>query len=139
MSIEQRNIAHGFDGDQLESVLFTDGTGQPLPGVILIPSVMGITDLEIGWARNLAGRGYNTLVVDMFGKQFGGAARDVMFGEMGRVGKDRANLRDRLLSVLEIARGQAEVDSTRIAVMGFCFGGKCALDLARTAEAIAGA
>jgi len=138
MSVEQRNIAHGFDGDQLESVLFTDGTGQPLPGVILIPSVMGITDLEIGWARNLAGRGYNTLVVDMFGKQFRGAARDVMFGEMGRVGKDRANLRDRLLSVLEIARGQAEVDSTRIAVMGFCFGGKCALDLARTGEDIAG-
>ena len=138
MGIEQRSIGHGFDGDQLESVLFTDGTGQALPGVILIPSVMGITDLEIGWARDLAGNGYNTLIVDMFGKQFRGAARDVMFGEMGRVGKDRANLRDRLLSVLKVARDQPEVDSTRIAVMGFCFGGKCALDLARTGEDIAG-
>jgi dienelactone hydrolase len=30
------------------------------------------------------------------------------------------------------------VDSTRIAAMGFCFGGKCVLDLARTGEDIAG-
>jgi dienelactone hydrolase len=137
-SIEQRNIAHEFDGDQLESMLVTDGSGQALPGVILIPSVMGVTDLEIGWARDLVGRGYNVLVVDMFGKQFRGAARDVMFGEMNRVGADRANLRDRLLAVLQLARAQSEIDDTRIAAIGFCFGGKCVLDLARTGEDIAG-
>jgi dienelactone hydrolase len=137
-SIEQRNIAHQFGGDQLESVLVTDGSGQALPGIILIPSVMGVTDLEIGWARDLVGRGYNVLVVDMFGKQFRGGARDVMFGEMNRIGADRANLRDRLLSVLELARSQSEIDDRRIAAMGFCFGGKCVLDLARTGEDIAG-
>ena len=137
-SIEQRNIAHGYRNEELESVLVTDGSGQALPGVIIIPSVMGITDLEIGWARDLVGHGYNAFVADIFGKQFRGAARDVMFGEMNRIGGDRADLRGRLLSVLDVARGQSEVDSTRVAVMGFCFGGKCALDLARTGEDIAG-
>jgi dienelactone hydrolase len=137
-SIEQHNIVHEFDGEELESVFVTDGTGQALPGVIIIPSVMGITDLEIGWARDLAERGYNAFIADIFGKQFRGAARDVMFGEMNRVGGDRAALRDRLLSMLEVARSQPEVDSRRTAVMGFCFGGKCALDLARTGEDIAG-
>jgi len=136
--IEQRNIAHGFNGEELESVLVSDGSGQALPGVIIIPSVMGITDLEIGWARDLVGHGYNAFIADVFGKQFRGAARDVMFGEMNRIGGDRAALRDRLLSMLQVARGQPELDASRIAVMGFCFGGKCALDLARTGEDIAG-
>jgi dienelactone hydrolase len=137
-SIEQRNIAHGFNGEELESVLVTDGSGQALPSVIIIPTVMGVTDLEIGFARDLVGHGYNALVADIFGKQFRGAPRDTMFGEMNRLGSDRASLRERLLSVLEVACGQSEVDSGRIAAMGFCFGGKCALDLARSGADIAG-
>jgi dienelactone hydrolase len=137
-SIDQNNIPHEFAGEALESVLVTDGSGRALPGVIIIPTVMGVTDLEIGFARDLVGRGFNALVADIFGKKFRGAERDVMFGEMNRLGSDRAALRDRLLSILELARGQSEVDSGRIAVMGFCFGGKCALDLARSGADIAG-
>ncbi len=137
-SIDQNNIPHEFNGEELESVLVTDGSGQALPGVIIIPTVMGVTDLEIGFARDLVGRGYNALVADIFGKKFRGAERDTMFGEMNRLGGDRAALRDRLLSILELARGQQEIDSGRIAAMGFCFGGKCALDLARSGADIAG-
>jgi dienelactone hydrolase len=120
-------------------VLVTDGSGQALPGVILIPTVMGVTDLEIGFARDLVGHGYNAMVADLFGKKFRGAARGVMFGEMGRLGGDRPALRDRLLSVLELARSSSEIDPGRIAVIGFCFGGKCALDLARSGADFAGA
>jgi dienelactone hydrolase len=137
-SIEQRNVAHEFNGESLESVLVTDGSGKALPGVIIIPTVMGVTDLEIGYARDLVGRGYNALVADIFGKKFRGAPRDTMFGEMNRLGSDRASLRDRLLSILDLMRAQSEVDSGKIAAMGFCFGGKCALDLARTGADIAG-
>ena len=137
-SIDQNNIAHTFNGEELESVLVTDGSGQALPSVILIPTVMGVTDLEIGFTRDLVGRGYNALVADIFGKKFRGADRDTMFGEMNRLGSDRESLRDRLLSILELARAQQEVDSGRIAAIGFCFGGKCVLDLARSGADIAG-
>ncbi len=137
-SIDQNNIAHEFNGEELESVLVTDGSGQALPSVIIIPTVMGVTDLEMGFARDLVGHGYNALVADLFGKKFRGAPRDTMFGEMNRLGSDRASLRERLLSMLDVAKGQNEIDNGRIAVMGFCFGGKCALDLARTGADIAG-
>ena len=137
-SIEQRNIAHEFNGEELESVLVADGTGQALPTIILIPTVMGVTDLEIGWGHDLAGRGYTALVADIFGRKFRGADRDTMFGEMNRLGSDRASLRDRLLSVLEVARAQPEVASGKVAAIGFCFGGKCVLDLARSGADIAG-
>ena len=137
-SIDQNNIGHEFNGESLESVLVTDGSGQALPGIIIIPTVMGVTDLEIGFARDLVGHGYNALVADIFGKKFRGAERDTMFGEMNRLGSDRASLRDRLLSILELARSQQEIDSARVAAIGFCFGGKCVLDLARSGADLAG-
>ncbi len=137
-SIEQRNIAHQFNGEALESVLVADGSDLARATVILIPTVMGVTDLEIGFARDLVGHGYNALVADIFGKAFRGAPRDTMFGEMNRLGGDRAALRLRLLSVLEVARSQSEIDEAKIAVIGFCFGGKCALDVARSGADVAG-
>ncbi|HCO58992.1 MAG TPA: carboxymethylenebutenolidase, partial [Porticoccaceae bacterium] len=44
-----------------------------------------------------------------------------------------------MAKALEVAREQAEVDASNIAVMGYCFGGLCALDLARTGADIKGA
>jgi dienelactone hydrolase len=46
---------------------------------------------------------------------------------------DRPRLRQRLLAALETARGLPGVDAARIGIMGYCFGGLCALDLARAA------
>jgi len=107
--------------------------------VILIPTVMGVSDLEIGFGRQLVELGYNALVADLFGKEFRGAARDTMFGEMTRLRSDRAALRRRLLHVLELTRGLDEVSKGQIVVAGYCFGGQCALDLARTGEDFAAA
>ena len=134
----ERAIAHDFAGEGLESVLVADGSGRPRPAVVLIPTVMGVTDLELGFARDLVARGYSAFVADIFGKEFRGAPRDVMFGEMNRLGSDRAALRDRLASVLDVATAQAEVDPAQVAVIGFCFGGKCALDIARSGADVAG-
>ena len=62
-----------------------------------------------------------------------------MFGEMNRLKEDRAALRRRMLHVLEVARGLDEVQSDKIVVAGYCFGGMCALDLARSGADIAAA
>jgi len=113
--------------------------GQSRPTVILIPTVMGVTELEIGFGRQLVELGYNALVADLFGKQFRGAERDVMFGEMGRLKSDRAALRRRLLAVLAQARELDEVESGSVVVAGYCFGGLCALDVARSGADITAA
>jgi dienelactone hydrolase len=112
---------------------------QARPTVILIPTVMGVTELELRFGRQLVELGFNAFVADLFGKKFRGAARDVMFGEMNRLGSDRVALRRRLLAVVEQARGLGEVDEGKVVVAGYCFGGKCALDVARTGIDIAGA
>jgi len=136
---KDRAIAHNFEGESLESVFVGRRDGQARPTVILIPTVMGVSDLEIGFGRQLVELGYNALVADLFGKEFRGATRDTMFGEMTRLRSDRAALRRRLLHVLELTRGLDEVSKGQIVVAGYCFGGQCALDLARTGEDFAAA
>ncbi len=136
---KQREIAHEFEGEQLESVFVGRHDGEARPTVILIPTVMGVSDLEIGFGKQLVELGYNAFVADTFGKKFRGASRDVMFGELGRLKADRAALRRRLLSILDTARGLAEIPNDQIVVAGYCFGGMCALDLARSGADIVAA
>ncbi len=136
---KDRAIGHNFEGENLESVFVGRRDGQARPTVILIPTVLGVADLEIGFGRQLDGLGYNGFVVDLLGKEFRGAERDVCFGEMTRLRGDRAALRRRLLHVLALVRGLDEVSQGQIVAAGYCFGGQCALDLARTGEDFAAA
>jgi dienelactone hydrolase len=129
---KQRDVAHEFEGESLESVFVGRRDDEARPTVILIPTVMGVSDLEIGFGKQLIELGYNAFVADTFGKKFRGAPRDVMFGELGRLKSDRAALRRRLQSILDTARGLAEVPDDQIVVAGYCFGGMCALDVARS-------
>src|SRR3954452_14854090 len=125
---KDRAVRHDFEGEQLESVFVGRRDGAPRPTVILIPTGMGVSDLEIGFGRQLVELGYNSLVADVFGKKFHGAPRDVCFGEPSRIKSDRAALRRRLEPILELTRGLSEVKPGQIVAAGYCFGGMCALD-----------
>jgi len=135
---KQTNVPLEFEGESLESVFVGRRDAQPRPTVVLIPTVMGVTDLELKFGRQLVELGYNAFVADLFGKTFRGAPRDVCFGEMNRLGSDREALRRRLLALVDQARGLGEVDEGKVVVAGYCFGGKCALDVARTGADVAG-
>jgi dienelactone hydrolase len=52
---------------------------------------------------------------------------------------DRGMLLGRLEAALTVLKTQPEMDGDRAAIMGFCFGGLAALDLARSGADIAGA
>lgn len=127
-----------FGDEELEGVLVARRDSARRPGVILFPTVMGVSDLELGFARQLVHLGYTGFVADLFGKKFRNAPREIMSGELKRLRSDRASLRERLLAVLECARGQDAIEPQRIVAIGYCFGGQCALDLARSGADIAG-
>jgi dienelactone hydrolase len=136
---KQVDVPLEFEGEQLEGVFVGRRDGQARPTVILIPTVMGVSDLEIGFGRQLVELGYSAFVADLFGKKYRSAARDVMFGEMTRLRSDRTALRGRLLAILDQVRGLSGVEGDKIVAAGFCFGGQCALDIARSGADIAAA
>jgi len=131
-------VALRFGDEDLEAVLVARRDSARRPGVIIFPTVMGVSDLELGFARQLVHLGYTGFVADLFGKQFRGAPREIMSSELKRLRGDRASLRKRLLAVLECVRELDAVESDRIVAIGYCFGGQCALDLARSGADVAG-
>jgi len=121
----------------LESLLVPAGAGPgPRPGILIFPTIMGRSDLELGFARRLAGLGYTAMVADLYGAV--GLPREQCRARMTDLLADRALLQDRLLAVLAAFRAQPEVEAGRVAAIGYCFGGLCALDLARTGEDLRG-
>ena len=127
-----------IDGDGMKHELVSDGSGAARPGVIIFPTVMGITDLERGFAGRLVEHGYAVVLADLYGRRFTPDQRGEAMAAMQGLRADRLALRDRLLWVLGVAIEQEEVDDERVAAIGFCFGGQNALDLARSGTDITG-
>jgi dienelactone hydrolase len=136
---EQRSLKQEYGGQTLDHVIVDDGTGRVLPTVIIIPTVMGVQPLEMGFAEKLVELDYRPVVADLFGRRFTpGADKEAAFAAMGELRSDRAALRDRLLSIVGEILERPQVDRGRVAVIGYCFGGMCALDVARSGADVAG-
>jgi hypothetical protein len=100
----QTDIIQPYGDQTLTHVLVSDGSGEAHPGVLMFPTVMGVSPLEIGFAEKLVALGYSVLVADLFGRRFQpGADREAAFAAMGALRADRAALRDRLRAIASVA------------------------------------
>jgi dienelactone hydrolase len=123
------------DGDVvLEGYLAWDPSQSQAPAVLVSHDWAGRRELVCKAAEKLVGLGYVGFALDMYGKGVFGAAADVDRNSklMGPFASDRALLRRRINAALTALRAQPEVDQARIAAMGYCFGGMCVLELARS-------
>ncbi len=140
MSIQHRLIEYK-DGDTLlEGYLaYDDRFSEPRPGVIIAHTWWGRGALECKRADMLAELGYVGFALDMYGKGLYGSSPEENTSMMQPLLDDRAVLQNRMACALATAQAQAEVDADTMAVMGYCLGGLCALDLARTGAELKGA
>lgn len=123
----------------LEGMLAWDDSVQgSRPGVLVSHAWSGRSDYEGGKANRLAELGYAAFALDLYGKGVRGDSPEENGALMQPFLDDRAMLQRRLLVSLATLRDQTEVDATKIAAIGFCFGGLCVLDIARAGEELAG-
>lgn len=138
--IIERPVPYEHEGVTFEGVMAYDDAWQTaMPGVMISHAWGGCGEFERNKARALAERGYGGFALDLYGKGVRGRSRDENAKLMEPLVKDRAKLQARMHASLDAFRSQPEVDSDRIAAMGFCFGGLCVLDLARTGADLRGA
>ena len=139
MSLQSRLIEYR-DGDTvLEGrIAFDDSIAGPRPGVLVSHAWGGRSDFEDGKADDLARLGYAAMALDLYGQGVRGSGPEENAALMQPFLDDRAMLQQRLLVSLATLREQDEVDAGQVAAIGFCFGGLCVLDIARTGEDLAG-
>ena len=109
------------------------------PAVIVVHDWSGRNAFACNKAKLLADMGYVGFAVDMYGEGRIGETLEEKQALMEPLANDRRLLRKRIQAGLDAMLTLSEVDNQRIAVIGFCFGGMCALDLARSGASIKGA
>ncbi len=140
MPIRERLIDYDHDGKTFEGLLAVDdAVTDKRPAVVISHAWGGRGTVEKGYARRIAELGYAGFALDLYGKGVFGKTTQECQALMTPLASDRSHLQARLLHVVDVVRGLPEVDAAKIVVMGFCFGGLCALDVARTGAEIKGA
>jgi dienelactone hydrolase len=94
--------------------------------------------VELSYAERAAKLGYAGFALDLYGKGCFGKTQAECQALMAPLANDRPALQARLLHVIDVVRDLPEVDARKIVAMGFCFGGLCVLDIARTGADIQG-
>lgn len=139
MAIHTRTIEYKDGDTTLEAYLaWDDSEGDARPGVLVSHAWAGRSEFEENKAERLAELGYVGFAIDLYGQGVRGTTKEENAALMQPLLDDRQMLQRRMKLAVEQLRKQKEVDSERIAAMGFCFGGLCVLDLARTGTDIRG-
>lgn len=135
----EKLIEYEHDGVTLEALMVADpAQSRARPGVLVAHAWGGRGQVEETTARRLAELGYVGFALDMYGKGVRGSSRQENSALIAPFLADRKMLAARISSALKAIQEQDEVASDRIAAIGYCFGGLCVLDLARSGAAIAG-
>ena len=135
----ERYVEYTHNGDLLEGYLAWDEhRSGARPGVLVSHAWGGRGELECAKARELAELGYCGFALDVYGKGVSGSGPEENSRLMQPFLEDRALLQARMGAALETLRQRDEVDAERTAAIGYCFGGLCVLDLARTGSDIRG-
>jgi len=109
------------------------------PGVLVIHEWTGINSYIKKRTEQLASLGYVAFAADIYGKGVRPASPELAGKEAAKYrGKDRGLIRARSAAGLEVLMGNPMVDTGRLAVIGYCFGGTAALELARSGAKVQG-
>jgi dienelactone hydrolase len=131
-------LSYEADGLLMQSHLYFEDGASRRPGILVFPEAFGLSQHAKNQAERLAGLGYVSLACDLHGE-------GKLFSDLKSVGSilerlrnEPAHTRARAKGGLESLIARSEVDPSRIAAVGYCFGGTMALELARDGSQIAG-
>jgi len=122
----------------LEAYVALPATNEKRPAVLVSHAWAGRGAFECDKADKLAELGYVGIAIDNYGKGVLGKSMEENSALMTPFVQDRARLRKRLLAGIDAAAGLPQVDKSRMAAIGFCFGGLCVLDMARSGADLRG-
>jgi len=139
MAIISNTVGY-LDGDTLLEGFFAydDAVEGQRPAIMINHAWLGRNDFVAEKALKLAELGYFAFAVDMYGKDILGQNKEEGAKLMQPFMDDRSLVLRRMEAALYALKLMPWVDDKKIAAIGFCFGGLCVLDLARSGADIKG-
>ncbi len=137
--IVTRSVPYEQGGVKLEGYLAYDDqqtAGQKAPGVLVIPEWWGLNDYPKNRAEQLAKLGYVAFAADMYGA--GVATTDAKkAGELAGQFYGKPLMAERARAGLDQLVATGLVDPSRVAAIGYCFGGATVQALAWSGAPVA--
>ncbi|MCK4712468.1 MAG: dienelactone hydrolase family protein [Marinosulfonomonas sp.] len=127
MIISEKIIVEGFEG----TVSRDTAVVGPRPGVLVAHAFGGQAAFDTDKAEELARLGYVAIAIDMYGQGRRAGSPVEAAALMHELTDNRPIVAQRMQMWLAVLAGLPDVDAARLGAIGFCFGGKCVLDLAR--------
>lgn len=133
ISIQTREIQYNAaDGQRLVGYFAVPSSQTPHAGIIVVPEWWGRNEYTEQRARELAEHGYAALAIDMYGDKNVTTDAKQAYEWMMQTFADVDTIVNRAQAGLDTLAAQPEVNPTQLAAIGFCYGGKVVLDLARS-------
>ena len=125
-------------GDQEYRAFVANPEKESAPLVLVVHTWAGRDDFVEKKAIELAEEGYVAMAVDMYGDAKVGTSTEENQSLMTPLIEDRDKLKAIINSAVEAGKKIDGVDSSKVAAIGYCFGGLVVLDLARSGTDISG-
>ncbi|WP_460274884.1 dienelactone hydrolase family protein [Celeribacter sp. ULVN23_4] len=139
MELRNKELTYEGPGGPFIGTLHWDADlDGPRPGVLVAHAFSGRKPFEEQRAQELAALGYVGFAIDYYGNGWSSNDPAEAHAVKGKLDADRATLAARMVAALETLKAQDLVDAERTAGIGYCFGGKAVLDLAREGADICG-
>jgi dienelactone hydrolase len=127
-----KTVTCDHEGTSLQGQLALPGTPGPHAAVMVMHNAHGLGSQVCDSARRLAQQGYLALATDMYGGGVFHQDPAAASASLGPLWTSPQLQRSRVLAWYEWLKARADVSSERIAAIGYCFGGQCVLELARS-------
>lgn len=137
--LKTKTIDYKLGDTVLEGYLaYDDSFTGKRPGVLVVHEWKGLNDYAKMRANMLAKLGYVAFAADIYGKGIRPQTVQEAATESGKYKSNRALLRERVIAGLSELQAQPNVDATKTAAIGYCFGGTAVLELARSGADVKG-
>jgi len=130
--METKDITYQSGSKTLTGYLADGSRGKKAPGVLICHQGGGLRDHEKERARMLAELGYVAFALDMYGTV--ATRMEEAMPLMNELTSDPGLWRARVAAGIAQLKAQPNVDTARMAAIGFCFGGGTVIDMARWAS-----
>lgn len=129
---ELETMASSHAGTALAGLVARPAGSGPFPAVLVMHSALGLRHQVQGKIAQLARLGYLAVATDMYGVGADTASPEASGQHYAMFGENPGLLRERVVHWFDAVAARADVDAGRVAAIGFCFGGHCVLELARS-------